>query len=57
MREARLRRLLVTNNGNLEGIISSTDISNWLQRQQEFGNSLPQRKTATEQQVMEMQSS
>lgn len=57
MREARSRRLLVTNNGNLKGIISSTDISNWLQRQQEFGNSLPQRKTATEQQVMEMQSS
>lgn len=57
MREARSRRLLVTDNGNLAGIISSTDISNWLQRQQEFGNSLPQRKTATEQQVMEMQSS
>lgn len=56
MQEARSRRLLVTN-GSLEGIISATDIANWLQRQQEFGNSLPQRKTATEQQALEMQSS
>ena len=56
MREARSRRLLVTTNGTLEGIISATDIANWLQRQQEFGNSLSQRKTPTEQQVMDMQS-
>ncbi|MBE9048500.1 hypothetical protein IQ255_29660 [Pleurocapsales cyanobacterium LEGE 10410] len=57
MREARSRRLLVTTDGNLEGIISSTDISNWLQRQQEFGDSLPTRKAVAEQQVMEIQSS
>ena len=57
MQEARSRRLLVIDNGSLAGIISSTDISNWLQRQQEFGDSLPERKTATEQQVVEMQSS
>lgn len=57
MREARSRRLLVIDNGNLAGIISSTDISNWLQRQQEFGDSLPAKKTSTEQRVMEMQSS
>lgn len=57
MREARSRRLLVTTNGNLEGIISATDIANWLQRQHEFGNSLSQRKTPTERQVMEMPSS
>ena len=56
MQSARSRRLLVTTDGNLEGIISATDISNWLQRQQEFGNSSPQRQTATEQQL-EMQSS
>ncbi len=58
MQSARSRRLLVTTDGNLQGIISSTDISNWLQRQHEFGNSLPKRKTSTtEQQVIEMQSS
>ena len=55
MQEARSRRLLVTADDSLEGIISATDIANWLQRQQEFGNSLPQRKTATEQQALEMQ--
>lgn len=57
MQSARSRRLLVTTDGNLEGILSSTDITNWLKRQQEFGNSLPQIKTTTEPQVRSMQSS
>ncbi|HHP7229238.1 MAG TPA: site-2 protease family protein [Xenococcaceae cyanobacterium] len=57
MQEVRSRRLLVITDGNLEGIISATDIANWLQRQQEFGKSLPQSPTLTEQEVMEMQSS
>ena len=56
MQEARSRRLLVLNNGNLEGIISATDIANWLQRQQEFGSSLP-KKAFSERKIMEMQSS
>ncbi len=43
MQEARSRRLLVMDNGNLSGIISATDIANWLRRQQEFGDTLPQK--------------
>lgn len=48
MREARSQRLLVTNNGNLQGIISATDLANTLQRQREFGEDIPRPKTFTE---------
>ncbi|MEB3218600.1 MAG: CBS domain-containing protein [Nostocales cyanobacterium 94392] len=49
MREARSQRLLVTNNGNLEGIISATDLANTLQRQREFGEDIPRPNTFSEQ--------
>ncbi|MGV2829239.1 site-2 protease family protein [Myxosarcina sp. GI1(2024)] len=60
MQEVRSRRLLVTDNGNLAGIISATDIANWLRRQQEFGDSLPQKrvfKKSQPQQVSQIPSS
>ncbi|MBF2018447.1 MAG: site-2 protease family protein [Rivularia sp. T60_A2020_040] len=49
MREARSQRLLVTNNGNLQGIISATDLANTLQRQREFGEDIPRPNTFSEQ--------
>lgn len=49
MKEARSQRLLVTNNGNLQGIISATDLANWLQRKRDFGDDIPQPKTFSEQ--------
>jgi Zn-dependent protease len=42
MQESRSRRLLVIANDQLQGIISATDIANWLQRRQEFGDVLPE---------------
>ncbi|MBE9167148.1 site-2 protease family protein [Pleurocapsales cyanobacterium LEGE 06147] len=57
MQKARSRRLLVITNGKLQGIISATDIANWLQRKQEFGTDMPSRKTFTEQKVEQIQSS
>lgn len=56
MQETRSRRLLVTTNGALEGIISATDIANWLQRKREFGEDLP-RQAIADQQTRELQSS
>lgn len=38
MQDHRTRRLLVTTNGHLEGILSASDIANWLQRQRTFGD-------------------
>ncbi|NJL79100.1 MAG: CBS domain-containing protein [Richelia sp. RM2_1_2] len=49
MREARSQRLLVTHNGNLQGIISATDLANTLQRQHEFGEDIPRPQIFTEQ--------
>ena len=49
MREARSQRLLVTDNGNLKGIISATDLANTLQRQREFGEDIPRPRAVTEQ--------
>jgi len=37
MQDNRSRRLLVTTDGHLEGILSASDIANWLQRQRTFG--------------------
>jgi Zn-dependent protease len=42
MQASRSRRLLVIANDQLQGIISATDIANWLQRRQEFGDVLPE---------------
>lgn len=56
MQEMGSRRLLVTSNGSLAGIISATDVAKWLQRQREFGEDVPQR-TYVEQQASQMQSS
>lgn len=44
MQETRMRRLLVAKGDRLEGILSSTDIANWLQRKREFGEVTPQRR-------------
>ena len=49
MRNARTQRLLVTDNGNLQGIISATDLANSLQRQRDFGDDIPQPRTFSEQ--------
>lgn len=49
MRNARTQRLLVTDNGNLQGIISATDLANSLQRQREFGEDIPRPRAFTEQ--------
>lgn len=49
MKNARSQRLLVTDNGNLQGIISATDLANTLQRQREFGEDIPQPRAVTEQ--------
>lgn len=38
MQDNRTRRLLVTTDGHLEGILSASDIANWLQRQRTFGD-------------------
>ncbi len=38
MQDNRTRRLLVTTDHHLEGILSATDIANWLQRQRTFGD-------------------
>lgn len=57
MQETRARRLLVTTDGTLEGIISATDVANWLQRKREFGDDLPRRQTTVDQQTRELQSS
>ena len=57
MQETHSRRLLVTSNGNLEGILSATDVANWLQRQQEFGETIPERKTFPQQEVSQLKSS
>lgn len=40
MQNARSRRLLVTTNGHLEGILSVSDIANWLQRKRTFGDDI-----------------
>jgi len=57
MQETRSRRLLVTTDGTLEGIISATDVANWLQRKREFGDDLPRRQTIADRQTRELQSS
>lgn len=38
MSDGGLRRVLVVSNGSLAGIISATDITNWVQRSQELGD-------------------
>ena len=38
MQDKQSRRLLVTTDGHLEGILSASDIANWLQRQHTFGD-------------------
>ena len=57
MQETHSRRLLVISNGHLEGILSATDVANWLQRQQEFGEAMPERQNFTQQQVSQLKSS
>ncbi|AFY48591.1 Zn-dependent protease [Nostoc sp. PCC 7524] len=37
MQDSGVRRVLVTQNGLLQGIITANDIANWLQRRREFG--------------------
>ncbi|WP_066378780.1 MULTISPECIES: site-2 protease family protein [unclassified Anabaena] len=37
MQDSGVRRVLVTQNGLLKGIITANDIANWLQRRREFG--------------------
>jgi Zn-dependent protease/predicted transcriptional regulator len=50
MQTVHSRRMLVTTNGTLEGIISATDVANWLQRREYFGEELPQTEKLIEQQ-------
>jgi Zn-dependent protease/CBS domain-containing protein len=57
MQETQSRRLLVTRNGFLEGILSVTDLANWLQRKQEFGEDVPRRSGFINQASQEIQSS
>lgn len=57
MQETRSRRLLVTTDGRLEGILSVTDLANWLQRRRAFGENVPRSTdTFTQQQLDQMQS-
>jgi CBS domain-containing protein len=37
MRDADTRRFLVTRDGRLVGIVSSSDVTRWVQRAQELG--------------------
>ncbi|MGF1495494.1 MAG: site-2 protease family protein [Elainellaceae cyanobacterium] len=53
MQESRSRRLLVTTNGHLDGILSVSDIANWLQRQRTFGGAVSQREQTLPGQVDE----
>lgn len=57
MQETQSRRLLVTTDSKLEGILSVTDIANWLQRKQSFGEDVPRQRTFMQQQIDQMQSS
>lgn len=57
MQEVQSRRLLVTSDGTLEGIISASDIATWLQRKQTFGEvMLPPQPNLTESQSAQIQS-
>jgi len=40
MQDARSRRLLVATDGTLKGILSASDIANWLQRKRAFGDDI-----------------
>ncbi|BAZ27969.1 hypothetical protein NIES4074_03990 [Cylindrospermum sp. NIES-4074] len=40
MQESGVRRVLVTQNGSLKGIITANDVAIWLQRQREFGKQM-----------------
>ncbi|MBW4644973.1 MAG: site-2 protease family protein [Goleter apudmare HA4340-LM2] len=40
MQESSVRRVLVIQNGLLQGIITANDIARWLQRQREFGHQM-----------------
>lgn len=40
MQESTVRRVLVTKNGLIQGIITANDIARWLQRQREFGQQI-----------------
>jgi Zn-dependent protease/CBS domain-containing protein len=40
MQESSVRRVLVIQNGLLQGIITANDIARWLQRQREFGSQI-----------------
>lgn len=57
MQDSQSRRMLVLKDGNLEGILSVTDIANWLQRRRLFGEDVPKQDTTfTQQQIEQMQS-
>ncbi|MGJ3253751.1 MAG: CBS domain-containing protein, partial [Elainellaceae cyanobacterium] len=57
MQDSQSRRMLVLKDGNLEGILSVTDIANWLQRRRIFGEDVPKQDTTfTKQQIEQMQS-
>lgn len=57
MRETDSRRLLVVRNSHLEGILSVTDLANWLQRKREFGEDVPRGSTVVDRRARELQSS
>ncbi|MEH1967354.1 site-2 protease family protein [Nostoc sp.] len=40
MQESGVRRVLVTQNGSLKGIITANDVAHWLQRQRDLGNQM-----------------
>lgn len=40
MQESSVRRVLVTKNGLIQGIITANDVAKWLQRQREFGHQI-----------------
>ncbi|HHP7244491.1 MAG TPA: site-2 protease family protein [Elainellaceae cyanobacterium] len=57
MQDSQSRRMLVLKDGNLEGILSVTDIANWLQRRRIFGEDVPKQDTTfPQQQIDQMQS-
>ncbi|ODH02979.1 peptidase [Nostoc sp. KVJ20] len=40
MQESGVRRVLVTQNGSLKGIITANDVAHWLRRQRDLGNQM-----------------
>jgi Zn-dependent protease/predicted transcriptional regulator len=57
MRETESQRLLVVRDSELVGILSVTDLANWLQRKRELGENIPPRSRYINRQRQEFQSS